>query len=54
MQTPFSFRVEVTNTAPYFWGSLHEVTVKQGESKTYTLPQPIDDENQNIILSTYE
>ena len=53
-KTPFSFKVVVTNTKPFFAKMLSDISLNQGESANYTLPVPEDKENQEIYLETYE
>ena len=53
-KTPFYFNVEVTNSRPYFKEKLSEISLNQGESVNYTLPEPEDSESQKILLKTYE
>jgi antitoxin component YwqK of YwqJK toxin-antitoxin module len=50
----FSFNVEVTNSRPYFKQKLSGISLSQGQSVNYTLPEPEDRENQKILLKTYE
>ena len=53
-QTPFFFKVEVTNSQPFFNEKLLDISLNQSESAKYALPAPEDEENQKIHLKTYE
>jgi hypothetical protein len=46
---PFSFKVNLTNTAPYFYENLLEnQEVPVGSIKTYKLPKVIDQEKMPV------
>jgi hypothetical protein len=43
-KTAFSFNVEVINHKPYFKEKLSDISLNQGQSVNYTLPEPEDKE----------
>ena len=49
-QTSFSFLVQVTNKAPYFLSKLKDLSLNVKERSNYTLPDPIDDEFQQVLI----
>ena len=51
-QTPFSFQVQVTNKTPYFLTKLKDLSLKVKERTNYTLPEPRDDEFQQVFIYT--